>query len=33
MFSALKNPLASGMQLPSPSPVFPRYVEKEEEPA
>lgn len=33
MFSALKQPLASGTQLPAPSPVFPRYVEKEEEPA
>jgi methionyl-tRNA synthetase len=33
MFTALKDPLVSGTQLPAPSPVFPRYVEKEEEPA
>ncbi len=33
MFSSLKGPLVSGGQLPPPAPVFPRYVEKEEEPA
>jgi methionyl-tRNA synthetase len=33
MFSALKDPLVSGIQLPAPNPVFPRYVEKEEESA
>ncbi|MFO0993695.1 MAG: methionine--tRNA ligase [Hyphomicrobiales bacterium] len=33
MFSALTEPLVSGVQLPAPTPVFPRYVEKEEEPA
>jgi methionyl-tRNA synthetase len=33
MFSALTNKLKSGVTLPAPSPVFPRYVEKEEEPA
>ncbi|MBL8906654.1 MAG: methionine--tRNA ligase [Rhizobiales bacterium] len=32
-FNSLKDALVSGTQLPAPSPVFPRYVEKEEEPA
>jgi len=33
MFSALTDKLKSGVALPAPSPIFPRYVEKEEEPA
>jgi methionyl-tRNA synthetase len=33
MFSDLGDRLKSGVTLPTPTPVFPRYVEKEEEPA
>jgi methionyl-tRNA synthetase len=33
MFSALADKLKSGGVLPAPSPIFPRYIEKEEEPA